>query len=227
MSPAALVLAVLLVLCCATGCSGEDRDAEVAAAKCASPVAERLTGRNALLGTRSVMVAHLGAGRSRVTGTVLAPRGVPHSFLCEVAPDASDTLRHLRITRLVVAGTRHRPHATAPVPTGIEGEWALGTLRGATYAGARVGNHLATLTFDRRGRWSSTDGCNDIEGRYTYDGAGGFTAREEVSTDVGCSARPLRANIAAIIRARRVTGHDDELELRDGDGHLLGTYTRR
>jgi hypothetical protein len=110
-----LFVAVLLLAGVVSGCTGPNTDrAAVAAAKCALPVQQRLgVPADEDPATTGVHVADLGSGRYRVTGIILASgRGVPTiktdgrdygtQFLCEVAPDSSDTLRGFKVTRLDV-----------------------------------------------------------------------------------------------------------------------------
>lgn len=111
----ALPLSLLMLAALASGCSGEDRSA-VAAAKCSSPVAERLgVPDGERLERTSVEVQALGKGRYRVIGIALAGvDGLPTvkrdgrvfgtAFLCEVAPDSTDRLRGFQVTRLQVGG---------------------------------------------------------------------------------------------------------------------------
>lgn len=107
------VLAVLAVIGLAgpvlAACADAVPDRRVvAAAKCTLPVSEEfgLDGDRRMY-TRDGDVEDLGEGRYRVTG--LATTGGPQdddivlgTFVCEVVPDSSDTLRGFRVTRLEV-----------------------------------------------------------------------------------------------------------------------------
>jgi hypothetical protein len=94
-----------------TGCAANqehDLDA-IAAAKCALPVAQRLLpGQNAAESAAvqsdegvQTEVRRLAHRRREVTGSVIF-RGASHAYVCVVAPDARDKLRHLRVVRLDV-----------------------------------------------------------------------------------------------------------------------------
>lgn len=80
----------------------------VAAAKCTLPVSEKFgLDPDQRMVARNGEVEDLGEGRYRATG--LATTGGPQdddlvlgTFVCEVVPDSSDTLRGFRVTRLEV-----------------------------------------------------------------------------------------------------------------------------
>lgn len=97
--------AVALVVAMATGaCSTEDR-AAIASAKCAQPVAEKAGfPEGSPPRAQGIEVEELGKGSYRVTGRYVSAdeRANSVSFVCEVAPDASDKFRGFKVTRLEV-----------------------------------------------------------------------------------------------------------------------------
>lgn len=77
---------------------------EIAAAKCALPVIEKLGyDAEASIYPEAEEVAALGKGRYRVHGSVAdQDSGRSYSYVCEVVPDSSDRLRGFRVSRLKV-----------------------------------------------------------------------------------------------------------------------------
>jgi hypothetical protein len=98
---------VLLASLLAVSCSGGVTErAAIASAKCVSALHERLhlAADDTSLRLVRAEVSELGHGSRRVAG--LAVYGAEQSrvfsgeFVCEVTRDDTDTLRHLRVTRL-------------------------------------------------------------------------------------------------------------------------------
>jgi hypothetical protein len=88
-------------------CSSEAADrAAVASAKCSLPVAEKAgLPEDAHPRKDAVKVEDLGKGSYRVTGR-MGVVGAEHgsvNFVCEVAPDDSNKLRGIKVTRLEVS----------------------------------------------------------------------------------------------------------------------------
>jgi hypothetical protein len=77
---------------------------QIAAAKCALPVIERLGyDAESPLYPSAIDVTALGKGSYRVYGRVADhSRGRAYSYVCEVVPDSSDRLRGFRVSRLDV-----------------------------------------------------------------------------------------------------------------------------
>lgn len=97
------MLAAGLVACSSQ--PSADPDA-VASAKCALPLAERLSVPDSThVQEQGVQVTDLGKGRRQVTGQVVKPGEAFQAFTCVVAPDPSDKLRGLRIESLTVQGS--------------------------------------------------------------------------------------------------------------------------
>ena len=99
---AALFVAMALAVSLgAGGCAKVDREA-VATAKCSLAVSQKAGFDQDLTPLQVVTVTNLGGGRYRVEGSASAGDKTV-AYTCEVAPDASDKLRGLRVTRLDVA----------------------------------------------------------------------------------------------------------------------------
>jgi hypothetical protein len=100
---ASAVTALTLATVVLSGC-GDSRDhpAEVAAAKCGHALHEalHLASTDTSLNLGAVKVTKLDADTRRVEGLLTYGAAQGRTFVCEVVPDASDTLRHLRVTRL-------------------------------------------------------------------------------------------------------------------------------
>lgn len=92
---------VLLFLVASAGCQkSRDHAAELAVAKCSTPVQSQAhTGQN----LEQLVAKRLPQDRRQVTGVVHDGAGAEHDFVCVVAPDASDKLRGLKIESLSIS----------------------------------------------------------------------------------------------------------------------------
>ncbi len=76
------------------------------------------------------------------------------------------------------------------------------------------------VAFDEAGRYTSTDGCNGVDGRWAVGPDGWFVATSGPQTMIGCDGAPVPSWIASAARA----GMDgDSLVLFGADGQPLGT----
>ncbi len=93
------LLLVLVLTACGDGKPDPDL---VAAAKCHLPLVQKLQVSSAPgVNESNIEVRDLGNGRREVTGDVsVSPGGSTRRYVCVVTPDASDTLRGLRVERL-------------------------------------------------------------------------------------------------------------------------------
>ena len=74
--------------------------AELATAKCTTPVKDKLRTQRDL---RDGVVAAVPPDQLRVSGSVTDEAGVAHQWQCVVSPDATDPFRDLKVDRLITS----------------------------------------------------------------------------------------------------------------------------
>ena len=78
------------------------------------------------------------------------------------------------------------------------------------------------LSFDGKGHWSGSDGCNSIAGRYELGPDGSFGFQEHFSTTVGCiRGTPTPMSLQGAVRVEMVNGL---LTFFGRDGHQLTRF---
>ena len=128
-------------------------------------------------------------------------------------------------------GIRPAPSATTTTTlptvaaTALIGEWRPVSITG--YEGPLTKPPLGRaprLSFDGRGRWSGSDGCNDMGGTYRLGSGGAFAFAVHQSTAVGCiRSTPTPASLEA---ADRVEIRNGRLRFLGRDGRPLAHYVR-
>lgn len=128
-------------------------------------------------------------------------------------------------------GIRPAPSATTTTtrptvtPKALVGEWRPVSIAG--YHGPLTKPPLGwtpRLSFDGQGRWSGSDGCNDVGGTYRLGRGGAFAFAVHGSTLVLCLRKtPTPDSLQA---ANRVVLRDGRLTFRTGDGHELAQFER-
>lgn len=139
------------------------------------------------------------------------------------APDPRpDISRRVTIPPTITAEVRalHRAFPALPaelspvVAAELTGKWIPVGARGATEP---------YVEFDSSGRWSGSDGCNSVGGRWITDDAGSFLAAVGMTTAMGCPG----SDVGGLLFESRLAGIDgDELVLLDGDAVELGRLMR-
>lgn len=112
----------------------------------------------------------------------------------------------------------------------IVGDWLLTEMMSKSYR-----DYLTQLSeppvfsFDESGRWEGTDGCNNLDGKFTLGVEGQFETDVQSQTDVGCELPANKAipAIAVLQSTSEVQVTDDTLELRDNSGTVIGEFTRQ
>ena len=119
--------------------------------------------------------------------------------------------------------TTTQPSGPALTQNAIMGKWRPVSIAG--YSGPLTKPPLGWephLSFNGRGRWSGSDGCNDIGGTYRLEGNGVhfFTLG---GTLVNCSDNP---DFEPIEAAARSEVRNDQLTFLTADGHEIARFVR-
>ncbi len=80
------------------------------------------------------------------------------------------------------------------------------------------------LSFNGRGSWTGSDGCNDIGGTYRVDASGMHFNHDFISTLVNCG--PDIPDFGPIESAARIDLIDDQLVFSDADGSEIARFER-
>jgi heat shock protein HslJ len=104
----------------------------------------------------------------------------------------------------------------------IQGKW-----RPVSITGYFVGPlNTAYLSFDGRGSWTGSDGCNELSGMYQLDETGVRFDREVLSTTRGCGAGAETPDFGPIERAARSNIAGDQLTFLTADGGEIARVVR-
>jgi heat shock protein HslJ len=120
------------------------------------------------------------------------------------------------------------PEPTAQ--TAITGTWLAYTIAGFGYIGKGPPLRPALpsdpkLAFDGLGRWTGSDGCNQLSGSYTLDENGiHFDPQSLRSTAINCG--PDVPDFAQIEKAARSEVRDNQLTFFSADGNEIARFLR-
>ncbi len=148
--------------------------------------------------------------------------------LARLTPGARPTVNPNRTSDFasppqVTAALREEMADPAPLPTGVQPATAatLGGRWAPISAPTGMGKAFVRFGLDRR--WTGSDGCNGVGGRFALGEEGALLTTSGASTLIGCDNSPVGSWVA---QARRAGIDGTTLVLYDGKGHFLGRCRR-
>lgn len=135
-----------------------------------------------------------------------------------------DATGNRRITLPAASSTTALP-ATTVTQTAITGKWRPVSIAG--YDGPLEGS----LSFNGRGSWSASDGCNTYgDGTYSLRGTEVRLDTTGLVTQAGCvllgSGAPANPDFGPIVNAARIELRENQLTFLDSDGSEIARFVR-